>query len=136
MTDSSWYRVERILSEKNEQKGARVVKYYEVLWAPTWEPASRIKAQVPLIVEEFEKQKRKKASGAKSSGPESAPRSSKQIRILGVTRDNGRNIENSTLLVQNLHSGEQWRMQYEDVKKDYQAELIEFFEECVCGFTD
>ncbi|KAL3985938.1 hypothetical protein ACH3XW_40705 [Acanthocheilonema viteae] len=150
MADSSWYRVERILSEKYERKGARLEKFYEILWAPTWEPAKRINAQVPLIVEAYEKQKQKGPANDKSgetnteplegtakNGAQSSKRThnSKKIKIVGVVRDNGRNVKNSTLLVENQCSGEQWCMRYEDIKRDYSIELIDFFEECVSGFT-
>uniref|UniRef100_A0A0R3S4N4 Chromo domain-containing protein n=1 Tax=Elaeophora elaphi TaxID=1147741 RepID=A0A0R3S4N4_9BILA len=158
MADSSWYRVERILSEKYEKKGARLEKFYEILWAPTWEPAKRINAQVPLIVEEYEKQKQKGITNIKSSetgiepleatakhGAQGSKRTRnsvtlppyiyKKIKVIGVVNDNGRNVKNSTLLVENECSGEQWCMRYEDIKKDYSIELIDFFEECVSGFT-
>ncbi|EFO24019.1 hypothetical protein LOAG_04460 [Loa loa] len=148
--DSSWYRVERILSEKYERRGARLEKLYEILWAPTWEPAKRISAQVPLIVEAYEKEKQKSFSNGESSETNTESfetaakpsaqgskrtRNSKKIKIIGMVSDNGRNVENSTLLVENEHSGEQWCMQYEDIKRDYSIELIEFFEGCVSGFT-
>lgn len=29
----NWYRVERILAEKYERKGARLEKFYEIQWA-------------------------------------------------------------------------------------------------------
>uniref|UniRef100_A0A915PR16 Chromo domain-containing protein n=1 Tax=Setaria digitata TaxID=48799 RepID=A0A915PR16_9BILA len=139
MTDGSWYRVERILSEKYERKGARLEKLYKVLWAPTWEPAKRINAQVPLIVEAYEKQKQKGPSNESSVGEATSDprrnRHSEKIKIIGVIRDNGRNVENSTLLVENEGSGEQWCMQYEDIKRDHASALIEFFEGCVSGFT-
>uniref|UniRef100_A0A2K6WE03 Chromo domain-containing protein n=1 Tax=Onchocerca volvulus TaxID=6282 RepID=A0A2K6WE03_ONCVO len=149
---SSWYRVERIISEKYERRGARLEKLYKILWAPTWEPAKRINAEVPLIVEAYEKQKQKRAADGQSSGsstessetatkpsaqspsPKRA-RHSKKIKIVGVVSDNGRNVENSTLLVESESSGEQWCMQYEDIKREYSIELIEFFEGCVSGFT-
>ncbi|CAG9533378.1 unnamed protein product [Cercopithifilaria johnstoni] len=150
MADSSWYRVERILSEKYERKGARLEKFYEILWAPTWEPAKRINAQVPLIVEAYEKQKQKGLANVKSNetstesleatvkhGTQGSKRAhnSKKIKVIGVVSDNGRNVKNSTLLVENEYSGEQWCMRYEDIKRDYSIELIDFFEECVSGFT-
>ncbi|EJW81561.1 hypothetical protein WUBG_07528 [Wuchereria bancrofti] len=162
MADNSWYRVDRILSEKYEKRGSRLEKLYEILWAPTWEPAKRINAQVPLIVEAYEKQKQKGHFESKGTNTEpleataqpSAESSKrtlnsvthpaysyvnngtrKKIRIIGVVSDNGRNVENSTLLVENESSGEQWCMQYEDIKREYAIELIEFFEGCISGFT-
>lgn len=38
-----------------------------IIYRPTWEPARRISAQVPLIVEAFEKQKQKDPANGKSN---------------------------------------------------------------------
>ncbi|MCP9264453.1 Rna polymerase-associated protein rtf1-like protein [Dirofilaria immitis] len=123
---------------------------------PTWEPAKRINAQVPLVVEAYEKEKQKAASNGEPTGTsaesleatakcnaESPKRTrhsvtlpARKIKVVGVVRDNGRNVENSTLLVENESSGEQWCMQYEDIKREYSIELIEFFEGCISGFTN
>ncbi|VIO98998.1 Uncharacterized protein BM_BM10510 [Brugia malayi] len=148
MADNSWYRVDRILSEKYEKRGSRLEKLYQILWAPTWEPAKRINAEVPLIVEAYEKQKQKghlesketdieplEATAQPSAESSKRTLNSKKIKIIGVVSDNGRNVENSTLLVENESSGKQWCMQYEDIKRKYSIELIEFFEGCVSGFT-
>ncbi|KAM3716544.1 N-succinylarginine dihydrolase [Dirofilaria immitis] len=144
-----------VLGWKNSTKFYGRKKFF-LAYRPTWEPAKRINAQVPLVVEAYEKEKQKAASNGEPTGTsaesleatakcnaESPKRTrhsvtlpARKIKVVGVVRDNGRNVENSTLLVENESSGEQWCMQYEDIKREYSIELIEFFEGCISGFTN
>ncbi|VDN06334.1 unnamed protein product [Thelazia callipaeda] len=103
MTERSWYQVDRIISEKYERRGTRLEKFYEVSWVPTWERAKRIKEQVPVIVEAYEKKKRSSARiNCESESVETKPEvlvPQKKVRIVGVADDDGKDIKSATMVL-------------------------------------